>query len=518
MATTAASPPRASRAAFPARASLAVPVGLGLLLAVSVLLRVTRLDAGFWIDEGLSAGIADRPLLDIPGVLRQDGSPPLYYLLLHGWMAVTGGRTEVALHALSLGFAVLTVPLAFVLLRTLVSPRAGWMGAVLFATNPFLTQYAQEARMYSLVVLLSLLACATFVGAFAQRRGRRWTLAFAAAMTALLYTHNWALFLAFGLAAGFVALLTSSDEDRSSLWREGLLAAGIVVVAYAPWIPTLAFQVQHTGAPWARPPSIVTLSEAPMRLLGSSGQWLLLLAAGAGLATISRGRRPEARAALVLALAAFLALVVPWLVSAIAPAFATRYLAVAVGPLLALGALGLSRAGGVGVAGLAILAVLWAASGPAPAKSNARELAASVAPALAPGDLVISTQPEQVPVLSYYLDDADGVRWATLTGPVDDLGVTDWRDGTDRLRATDVERDLDPLLDAVRPGSRVVLIAPDFSILERWKAPWTKLVRVRSAAWEDRVRSDPRFRVMMIEPLNPSPRPNEVRATVFVRR
>ena len=33
----------------------------------SVLLRTRDLDVGFWIDEGLSVGIADRPLSDIPG-------------------------------------------------------------------------------------------------------------------------------------------------------------------------------------------------------------------------------------------------------------------------------------------------------------------------------------------------------------------------------------------------------------------------------------------------------------------
>ena len=48
---------------------------------------------------------------------------------------------------------------------------------------------------------------------------------------------------------------------------------------------------------------------------------------------------------------------------------------------------------------------------------------------LAPGDLVVSTQPEQVPVLEYYLP--DGLRFATLTGEVRDTGVTDWRDGPD---------------------------------------------------------------------------------------
>ena len=95
-----------------------------MLIAVSVLLRTRQLDVGFWIDEGLSVGIADRPLGDIPGVLRQDGSPPLYYLLLHLWLQVAG-RSEASVHGLSVLFAVLCVPVAFWAGWTAVRPPHG---------------------------------------------------------------------------------------------------------------------------------------------------------------------------------------------------------------------------------------------------------------------------------------------------------------------------------------------------------------------------------------------------------
>ena len=59
---------------------------------------------------------------------------------------------------------------------------------------------------------------------------------------------------------------------------------------------------------------------------------------------------------------------------------------------------------------------IWLASGPAPAKSNVRTVAGTVAPALRPGDLVVCTQPEQVPVLSRYLP--PGLRFLTPLGTV----------------------------------------------------------------------------------------------------
>src|SRR5215208_1538023 len=100
MATYASRPAWELRARAVSGARVTAPLGIGLLLAVSLLLRTEQLDVGFWIDEGLSVGIADRPLTDIPGVLRQDGSPPLYYMLLHLWLGVAG-RSEASVHGLS---------------------------------------------------------------------------------------------------------------------------------------------------------------------------------------------------------------------------------------------------------------------------------------------------------------------------------------------------------------------------------------------------------------------------------
>ena len=50
------------------------------LVALSVWHRTRALSGPFWMDEGLSVGIASHDLSDIPNVLVKDGSPPLYYL------------------------------------------------------------------------------------------------------------------------------------------------------------------------------------------------------------------------------------------------------------------------------------------------------------------------------------------------------------------------------------------------------------------------------------------------------
>src|SRR3954469_5479049 len=119
------------------RAKVAIPAGLGALVVVSLLLRTTELGIGFWIDEGLSVGIADRPLGDIPLALHKDGSPPLYYMLLHFWLDLAG-RSEQGVRSLSLLFALVAIPVGFWAGRVVWrSAKAGWFVAALMAFNPF---------------------------------------------------------------------------------------------------------------------------------------------------------------------------------------------------------------------------------------------------------------------------------------------------------------------------------------------------------------------------------------------
>ena len=169
-----------------------------LLMGASLALRVGTLDTGYWIDEGIAVGIASHDLADIPRVLSQDGNPPLYYLLLHGWMQVFG-TTEAATRALSLVFALLAVPASFWAGAALFDRRAGALAAAGAAGSPFLTYYAQETRMYSLVVLLSILASASFVLAFV-RGDRRQLPLLGLWLVLLLYTHTWGLFLTAAMA------------------------------------------------------------------------------------------------------------------------------------------------------------------------------------------------------------------------------------------------------------------------------------------------------------------------------
>ncbi|MDP9452367.1 MAG: glycosyltransferase family 39 protein [Actinomycetota bacterium] len=503
--------PARLRAPTPARRNPRVVLGLVGLTAVAVVLRLEGRGMSFWLDEGLSVGIASHPLSEIPGLLRLDGSPPLYYLVLHPWMQLFG-TSEEAVRGLSLVLGLAAIPVAFWAGRSLFGRWVGWIAAVLAASNGYLVYYSREARMYTLLVLTTLVCVTAFTHAFVFGR-RRWLPVFVLALAATLYTHNWGLYLAAGLAAA-AGLCAVAADDRRRLLHDGALAAAALAVLYAPWVPTLVYQAAHTGAPWSARPDPGDLAGVLGSILGRNGVMVALALVGLP-ALVALGRRwrsgGEALAVAALAVALVTAMLVAWSSSLLEPAWAGRYFGVFLPPALLLAALGLAREGRRGVLALVVVAVLAAQPltqlpglGPPglPQKSNVRRALALVEDLAGPGDLVISTQLEHVPLLRYYL--GPSLRYADPTGPLEDPNVVDWRDATERLRAASVGTGLAPLIEDLDVGGHAFLVCPRTDTDED-SLVWFRLMERHCRSWRNALDDDPDLE-LVLGPVAPSPR------------
>ncbi|HSH61928.1 MAG TPA: glycosyltransferase family 39 protein [Acidimicrobiales bacterium] len=525
-----------------------VAAGLFVVVLLSALIRLEGHSTWLWIDEAISVGIASQPLSDMPALLRQDGSPPLYYFVLHLWMAMVG-QSEADLHALSLLFAVATVPVGYWAGHSLFNRRAGWFCALLAATSPYLTAYSREARMYTMVALLALVVVTTFLHSFAFGR-RRYLPAFVTSTVLLLYTHNWALFLLLGLAAA-AALCAIAAVDRRRVLTDALLSFGAVAVAFGPWVPSLAYQAAHTGAPWASVPSMRTLASAVSNALGGTKELVVLVVMAAlivGTAVLRPHRDRPWLPIVTLLVVVVVALGAAWGASQVKPSWSPRYFGVFVTPMLLVIAAMLSRDGRRGLLALVLILLLWTGSlawvagRRIPArpddKSNVKWLAAQFGPLMQPGDVVASAEIEGVPLLRYYLP--PGLRYATPEGMVADPRVVDWRDAFERLKAAPSQANLGPVLDGLGVGMRVFLVCPRYvppvaagsgqtdpalvdvvpgqdranGVREGFSGSWYALVQGHCRSWMEQLSGDSRLRLVA----GPTPPPAQERrgAAVFV--
>jgi hypothetical protein len=214
---------------------------------------------------------------------------------------------------------------------------------------------------------------------------------------------------------------------------------------------------------------------------------------------VLRGERAQRRATLaVLAIGAVTLLLAFTWSRVSSPAWAERYLMVVAAPFVVLAGAGLGRVRLLGVAAVVLAVVLsWHGRPSHEAlahKSNVGEVAQALAPLLPPGSLVVTTQPEQVPALRYYL--GERLRYVTPLGAVRDPRVMDWRDALARLRAARFGAVMTPLLRGMRAGARLLFVEPRFAA---GRTPWSRRIMADTTVWRRALRERLHL-VAMVEP------------------
>ena len=293
--------------ALTGRTRLVVGVAVGLVLAAALVLRFwTR--SGLWLDEALTVDVARLPLHEIPNALKHDGAPPLYYYLLHFWIALFG-QSNVAVRSLSGVIAVLTLPVAWLCGKRFGGRALAWTLLVLVASAPFAVYYATESRMYALVILLTGCGILALQRAItAPRPGN--LIAVAVVTAALLYAQYWSIYLVGMVGIWLVVSVVRTRRQghpEASPWA-ALIAVAAGGLLFVPWVPTFLYQTAAHGDPVGRTAELLGRDQRGDRLHrqpgldphdghepGPPAGRHLLLHAGAG-GVRRRPQRPHHRA------------------------------------------------------------------------------------------------------------------------------------------------------------------------------------------------------------------------------
>jgi hypothetical protein len=219
----------APRAAKPTSTQLIITTLLVLLYVASRLWHLTG--TCLWFDEIFSLHAARHTWVELWRFAAADLiHPPLFYALLKIWTA-SGGESLLWLRLLPALISIAALVPFLLLARELrLSPQATNFALLLLAANGYLIKYAQELRMYSLLLFLSLVSLWLFAKLRrAPRATRSLLLALTIANLLLVYTHYYGLLLV-ACEAIFLAF-----KDRRKL-APFLLACAAVALLFAPWV------------------------------------------------------------------------------------------------------------------------------------------------------------------------------------------------------------------------------------------------------------------------------------------
>lgn len=402
----------------------------GLLFGLALALRLFRLDAqSLWLDEG---GTWDTVTSRSWGGLVTDlwsarAGYPLYHLLMKGWVALAGDSPWMLRFPSALAGAAV-VALTYTLGRRLRDAWLGMTAATLLLINPFALWIAQDAKVYSLLMLVVGWSLLALLAALQRGGSRRWLLWFGL-LVMLLMTHRLALFMVIGQVALVGWRGPFSGRTRRVLQLAPLalivgLAFGLAFgLRQDPNAPPVGTSVPPLRGLW------LLLGYFTLDRTGAAGQWLALLTCfgvGAGVVALRRhARLAAALPAQLLLLSGLLPLSLYLGALALgAPLFEPRYISFLL-PLwaitLAFGLVGVSSilsdangpafgrwVGGlvllafVAVQGFALLAKPYGLWSGVVVKEDYRGAVTELARRVVPGDVVVVHPAYIAPLYRYY--------------------------------------------------------------------------------------------------------------------
>ncbi len=311
-------------------------------IALATVLRFIRLGTkSFWLDEAASATLArlDWRFFWI-AITHRQANMVLYYLLLRGWIRL--GSSEFAIRSLSVVAGVVAIPAIYLLGTRLFGPKAGRVAALLLSVHAFHIRYSQEARAYSLFMLLAILSSLLFLCSLDRPTRSNWA-AYVLSSTLIVYTQ---VFGSLMLLAEWVSLFFRRGEIA---WKQFFLSVAIICLLISPLAYCLMFSSDRTQLSWLTTPTLQDWYRFALDMTGNGGVLLLavygvlaLIGAGAGLrsstASADSWKYWFLSTWLILPVVFVLVVSVRWLV------FEPRFLIFCLPPLVLLASDALSRA------------------------------------------------------------------------------------------------------------------------------------------------------------------------------
>jgi mannosyltransferase len=240
-----------------------------LILSFGAFLRLHKLGAeDIWLDEAISinyhaASTFPRLMLSLA---RNDSNPPLYFIFLHYWILL--GREAFTVRLLSALIGIASIPIFYLLAKTLFSQRAAILGTAFWASSPYHLWYSQEARMYSLQIFFIL--CASYYFFLILQKDRPgytvWFL-YILFCTAGLYTQYFTLFILAAQGSAIFILWLKNNKNVKGKIFPWILSMFVIALGCLPLFPLIMAQHFRNNTKWIPPMTIQTILQTPFHFL-----------------------------------------------------------------------------------------------------------------------------------------------------------------------------------------------------------------------------------------------------------
>jgi mannosyltransferase len=240
-------------------------IALGMIFLLGIFLRFYRLGAeSLWLDELATwFQVLHSTFAETIKSSLSDTNPPAYYLLMT-WVIRHLGDSEFVLRLPSAIAGSLCIPVGYFVGRSFYTWREGLIFCALIAALTPPVAYGQEARCYSIVLLLTLIL-AFIWRELIRKPSPLKASAFASISLVILYTHYFGIIL----VATFIAFLFALAIKKRSfnLLKITALMSVVIVLGYSPWL------LQFLGQAWIPPFPILWIPKPTVWIISQTIFW-----------------------------------------------------------------------------------------------------------------------------------------------------------------------------------------------------------------------------------------------------
>ena len=223
---------------------------LVITLLVGAGLRFGRLDhQSLWFDEAARLLIAQADVPTIVTTTGGDTMPPLFHLMMHGWLQA--GAQDFWTRLPSALAGIILIAIIYQLGKSLFDRKTGLIAGTAVSFLPYLIFHAQQANLYSIYVLLAAITTLAFWRAVQQPKNKWGWIVYGGVVLTAVYLHYF---------IGFIVIMQHLFAlwrlRRKEIWQPLILTDVAIGIGFLPYIPIfLSKTTEVSSGFWLNSPS-----------------------------------------------------------------------------------------------------------------------------------------------------------------------------------------------------------------------------------------------------------------------
>jgi Predicted membrane protein len=203
-----------------------------ILVALNILLKSICLTTyNIDLDEPFTLFHSQQTLKELFTIFSWENNPPLFFIIMHFWIKMFGIGV-VSARFLPMLFSSLAVIFVYKIGIRFINRQTAIFSSLLYTCSNIIIMEAHDARVYSLLVMLTLASMYYFLMVIKSEKKHTYWIIFTLTNILLVYSH----FLSFFVLISETVYVFALKEVRRKIWKNYLISSFTLFISFLPYL------------------------------------------------------------------------------------------------------------------------------------------------------------------------------------------------------------------------------------------------------------------------------------------